>query len=88
MVVLVAWMFVAMWGGGGGVDSGDVWGGVDSGGCACCERSSTSILRAVPRRVAARICLHLLVNLSLRGSSSMSVSLEDTARNILSSSLK
>ena len=68
---------------GGGVDSGDVWGGVDSGGCACCDCSPTSILWAVLRRVAARICLLLLllVNLSLRRSSSMSVSSEDTAGN-------
>ena len=73
---------------GGDVDSGDVWGCIDSGGCACCDRSSTSILRAVLRRVAARIRLLLLTNLSLPRSSSMSVSSEDTAGNMLSSSLK
>ena len=87
--------------GGGGVDcgGGDVrgggvdgcGGGGDDGGCACCARSSTSILRAVPKRTAdlRALLLLLLTTLSLWRSSSTSVSSDVVdAGNILVSSLK
>eukprot|EP00795_Rhopilema_esculentum_P003933 gene3934-biopygen2007 len=86
----------------GGVDVGDMGGGDDSGDCACCDCSSTSILRAVLRRVAARIPLSPhheeglrshsspLANLSLWCSSSISVSSDVVVAsgNMFVSSLK
>ena len=74
------------------IGDGDVCGcdgGVDVRGCLLC--SSTSILSAVPRRVADlhSLLLLLLTTLSLRCSSSISVSSDVMdAGNILVSSLK